>query len=60
MIGKLNAWYDGVREPWRFLLALLLSSAGLTLLSLPSLPCKLLGVLYFFVLFAARMVGGRR
>lgn len=57
MIGRLNRWYDGVREPWRFLLAMGLSMAGIVALSYGSFAVRVAAAAYLGMLLYVRVKG---
>jgi hypothetical protein len=59
MIGKLNRWYDSLKEPWRFLTAIGLTMPAILLASVDQFPIgiRLVGFLMLFGLLAFRILG---
>lgn len=61
MTGRLNAWYDALREPWRFLAALALAAVGFALLAEgQSLLIRCAGGVWLVWLVLVRMSNSRR
>ena len=55
MVDRFNAWYDGLREPWRLLLGLALAAVGLGLMAAGGLAARCAGALLVVALVLARM-----
>jgi hypothetical protein len=57
MVKQLNRWYDGLKEPWRFLLAMALTMSGICALSYGGVQVRLAAAVYLAVLVLVRMKG---
>ncbi|MBI5733249.1 hypothetical protein HY967_04880 [Candidatus Jorgensenbacteria bacterium] len=51
----MNSWYDGVREPWRFLLAMVLILTGMYLIDSQTPVLVWIGIIYFILLVVPRI-----
>lgn len=58
MTKRFNNWYDGLREPWRFLTAMGLATIGIALLASGNVLMAVFGATYLTLLLYARMKGG--
>lgn len=54
MANKFNTWYDGLGEPWKFLMALCLSVPALAIAT-GTTSMVILAFIYIFLLVAVRM-----
>lgn len=57
MINKFNIWYDNLREPRRFLTAMLISSPVFLMLAMSNPYLVLFGFSYALLLIFVRIVG---
>jgi hypothetical protein len=57
MIRKFNTWYDGIQEPWKFMLLLSLTMPCLIFLASGYAPLIIAGWLYGLSLIGVRIIG---